>query len=476
MSLYVPPLFPAEVIDKGGQVFNVKAYGAKGDNSTDDTAAIQAAMDAATSGGVVYFPRGTYLVSAALTVSYSVTLLGDGVGVSVIFVKASSVTITSTSFVLITFDGTDVGIDGLTIDGNSTNQTITPSSTTVYYMGAIGSSSANAQSLTVGKVKFQNFFSSNTDLTGIGLDTYGFGTVIIDVLRADATDTGLFITAPTSSSPFSALIGVVDCHNCNSAGVLIEGISGVQIDLAHVYNDANSTSSSIPQDGVLVSTTNATSNIVIGSIRAKYCGYPFNVGNGQSNLLTDSSFSAVVAEDCIGSINIGPVDSSVHFGSLIARGCAINGVGITAFGSVEFNGSASTDYIMVDSVLVVDSKNNGISINSGNGKARIASGSISGSTDNPVNFSATPVGLALHNIVGYNPTGPQTAPAIPTSASAYTNPFPFDCAVYVTGGTVTAVAIGGTATGLTSGQFFVPAGETITLTYSAAPTWTWFGN
>ena len=56
------------------------------------------------------------------------------------------------------------------------------------------------------------------------------------------------------------------------------------------------------------------------------------------------------------------------------------------------------------------------------------------------------------------------------------NPFPFDCAVYITGGTVTAVAIGGTATGLTSGQFFVPAGETITLTYSAAPTWTWFGN
>ena len=91
-------------------------------------------------------------------------------------------------------------------------------------------------------------------------------------------------------------------------------------------------------------------------------------------------------------------------------------------------------------------------------------------------FTGALPGRGVHGVANVNPAGPQTAPAIPASGTAYTNPFPFDCAVYITGGTVTAVAIGGTATGLTSGQFFVPAGETITLTYSAAPTWTWFGN
>jgi hypothetical protein len=40
----------------------------------------------------------------------------------------------------------------------------------------------------------------------------------------------------------------------------------------------------------------------------------------------------------------------------------------------------------------------------------------------------------------------------------------------ITGGTVTAIAINGTATGLTSGVFFVPAGGTVTVTYSVAPT------
>ena len=91
-------------------------------------------------------------------------------------------------------------------------------------------------------------------------------------------------------------------------------------------------------------------------------------------------------------------------------------------------------------------------------------------------YSSVGSSIRVKSNLGYNPTGPQTAPAVPASGTALTNPFPFDATVYISGGTVSAVAVGGTATGLTSGQFFVPAGETITLTYSAAPTWTWFGN
>jgi hypothetical protein len=38
---------------------------------------------------------------------------------------------------------------------------------------------------------------------------------------------------------------------------------------------------------------------------------------------------------------------------------------------------------------------------------------------------------------------------------------------------VTAITVGGTATGLTSGTVVVPNNTTISLTYSAAPTWAW---
>lgn len=48
--------------DKGGQVFNVKAYGAKGDGVTNDTAAVQAAQNAA-GPKPLYFPPGNYIIT-----------------------------------------------------------------------------------------------------------------------------------------------------------------------------------------------------------------------------------------------------------------------------------------------------------------------------------------------------------------------------------------------------------------------------
>jgi hypothetical protein len=65
-----------------GDVINVKDYGAGGDGSTDDTTAIQAAITAASAtvwGGVVYFPRGRYKITADLTsTNVPITYLGDG--------------------------------------------------------------------------------------------------------------------------------------------------------------------------------------------------------------------------------------------------------------------------------------------------------------------------------------------------------------------------------------------------------------
>ncbi|MGA5076262.1 glycosyl hydrolase family 28-related protein [Streptomyces griseoincarnatus] len=55
---------------------NVRDFGAQGDNVTDDTAAIQAALAACPMGGVVYLPAGAYRTSAPLTIPPAVTLQG----------------------------------------------------------------------------------------------------------------------------------------------------------------------------------------------------------------------------------------------------------------------------------------------------------------------------------------------------------------------------------------------------------------
>jgi hypothetical protein len=70
--------------------------------------------------------------------------------------------------------------------------------------------------------------------------------------------------------------------------------------------------------------------------------------------------------------------------------------------------------------------------------------------------------------------GSAAVPSIPTSTTAFQNPFWRDAAVVITGGTVTDITVDG-ATQLTAtpGTVYVPSGRMITMTYSAAPTWTW---
>ncbi|MFF3453240.1 glycosyl hydrolase family 28-related protein [Streptomyces sp. NPDC002730] len=71
----IPVLTPPDLLDW----VNVQSpqYGAKGDGVTDDTAAIQTAINAAGIGGVVYFPKGVYRTSAPLDLPRGVTLMGS---------------------------------------------------------------------------------------------------------------------------------------------------------------------------------------------------------------------------------------------------------------------------------------------------------------------------------------------------------------------------------------------------------------
>ncbi len=62
--------------DKGGQVYNVKAYGAVGNGVTDDTTAIQTAIAALPTDGTVFFPPGTYGISGTLVLGTSQHMAG----------------------------------------------------------------------------------------------------------------------------------------------------------------------------------------------------------------------------------------------------------------------------------------------------------------------------------------------------------------------------------------------------------------
>ena len=60
---------------------NVRDFGAKGDGTTDDSTAIQAALDLK---GQVYIPSGTYLINTTLKIKSNTKLYGDGIEATIL--------------------------------------------------------------------------------------------------------------------------------------------------------------------------------------------------------------------------------------------------------------------------------------------------------------------------------------------------------------------------------------------------------
>jgi Ca2+-binding RTX toxin-like protein len=112
------------------QIFDIRSYGAKGDGITDDTGAIQKAIDAASAagGGKVYVPTGTWVVSDsdasgnALALKSNVTLTGDGAGDSILKL-ADGAGAGTTSLLGVVAGSTvrDAGVSNLGLDGNQSN-------------------------------------------------------------------------------------------------------------------------------------------------------------------------------------------------------------------------------------------------------------------------------------------------------------------------------------------------------------------
>lgn len=119
-------LTPANLNNISGLVYNVKdpAYGAVGDGVTNDTAAIQAAIDAAASAGdTVWLPGAVYLVDSHITFATGVSICGSNATI-----RASSSFGTGRPAVLVGSAVSNFKVSGVIVDANRGSNTGTPAS------------------------------------------------------------------------------------------------------------------------------------------------------------------------------------------------------------------------------------------------------------------------------------------------------------------------------------------------------------
>ena len=203
-------------------------YGATGNGTTDDTAAVQAALTAvgAAGGGTLYVPPGTYLLSSALSAGAGVSLLGAGPGVSVLSQSstgANGITYNPTALSGISVSGLSIvgpgsgsGV-GLLIEANGGGGQATScvvENVAVKSMGSHGVQIVNGSGCSVSGLNVSSLGGNGVTITGSGNSVSactGGATVVL---------TGTVAQAATVSATGNVQVGTASSLGDNGAGEL----------------------------------------------------------------------------------------------------------------------------------------------------------------------------------------------------------------------------------------------------------------
>jgi hypothetical protein len=445
--------FTAEgVITAGGAAqlqvtewLNVKTvFGAAGNGSTDDTAAIQAAISLAeTANGGVYAPPGTYKITAPLTVTAPFTLLGAGEAATS-FALASGVNDYLVKFTQSSGAITRARFADFTISGNAANQSagggISAIGAVNCFFERIHFTSCYNWGLALQAIPAGGGFGHHNKITGCSFDNAanaGFG----GGGWATSSDENFW-----SGCDFQYLGGAA--APVGSYPVFLLDQAGLQ----HVEDCVFVGSRGSATDVIGFRSQSASQSKVIGCTFDGVGGDNVFI-NGTDALIEGCTMTSVADQAATAGWGAG-----VHLEFGTAR-CAVTGNNVSSSAT-----AGKTGYLIREE-------------STGGAGANLIEGNplrVNGSVAHAVLATAGAASIVRSNI-GYNPVGALGPPAVPGSTTPLVNPYNVDASVFITGGTVTVIKINGVTTGLTSGQFAVPAGGSVTLTYSVAPTWTWIG-
>lgn len=470
----------AGTLTKNFACFNVKLYGAKGDGTTDDTAAINSAITAAgATCGVAFLPPGTYYLGSGPVVPVScVWISGSGVGATTLKLNGALAGGNADGIRFSIANGgtylTDVRISDLAID--ATAQTAGNGLTLQGWSGLRVEHVRVLNPFGFGFVVGSNGgatpaqYSSDLYMNDIyvtgernGNDSIGGGSILRGTIQN--------YTAINAAGTCSDLTNITNFTYrgvfCYRSGTPVSGADGFDIDFG---------GTNVLYDGVFVD--GAMQGMAIDSAATHSADTNIQIKNFT---FLDIQKTVIFFNSASG---LGP--SGVDIGDgYIASWNQSN----TAAQGVIFAGGSN---IQLHDVTFAAPTNAayGIRLNNDGGAANppsnvlIHDNNLLGPSPNMIQFTAVGSNIRINKNIGFNPIGASIQggqPAVPASGTAATNTYFADCTVYVqaNGATMTtATQVGGNAlNGFTTGSFVVPVGSNIKVFYSAGlPAWEWICN
>ncbi len=207
--------------DNHARVWSVSLFGAKGDNSTDDTQSIQAAINACNTagGGVVYFLNGRYIIGGALQASNSQLFIPVVTGTGAL---RTNITLLGEGQPNMSPNGGGLAIGATTVVptlGVILKSTLTVGADGAAVIGTASGGSANLTNLYVQNIQIQ---TKNNPVIG-GINYSNGNTLNVDYVTVTIDSAGYNSSLPTHdvagiTGPANSLGQQYSISNCFVAG------------------------------------------------------------------------------------------------------------------------------------------------------------------------------------------------------------------------------------------------------------------
>ncbi len=314
-------------------VFNVKDYGAVGNGSTDDTTAIQAALNAANTatGGIVFFPGGfNYLISAPLVIYSNTTVsamdatiaLASSSNCNMLIDSAhngnvqtvpstmSNITVIGGTWDRGSNNGTNNGTHSIVLGGNKpTVEKATFKSTAGKYAVLF----QNAINFVARDLFMDNTFSDGVHIQGPSARGY------IENIRGTTGDDMVAIT-PNDYSAYTW------GNEGDVTDILIDGVQIVNQTVANAVRILSGKKSSTVLNTKRIKVKNITGTGITSFGNAVYIGddnSDANTRNGQIDDITIDGVSVVLQGSSNSLINISGISTSLTIPNITIKNVAI---------------------------------------------------------------------------------------------------------------------------------------------------------